>query len=85
MMWSWKGLVHRNLRTIIRLTPSVLEGLLPVGFSTNVFLELLLFLIAHTMPVTRKVPANQDYQHCLQGVSEKPQVATAGEKPDTRA
>lgn len=85
MMWSGGGLVHRNLRTIIRLTPWVVGGLLPVGFPTNVFLELLLFLIAHTMLLTRKVPANQDYQHCLQGVSEKLQVATAGEKPDTWA
>lgn len=85
MMWSGGGLVHRNLRTIIRLTPWVVGGLLPVEFPTNVFLELLLFLIAHTMLLTRNVPANQDYQHCLQGVSEKLQVATAGEKPDSWA
>lgn len=34
------------------------------------------------MLLTRKVLANQDYQHCLQGISGKPQVATAGEKPE---
>lgn len=85
MMWSGGGFVHRNHNTIIHLTPWAVGRLLPVGLPTNVFLELLLFLIAHRMLLTRKVLSNQDYQHCLQGVSGKPQVATASEKPDTWA
>lgn len=85
MMWSGGGFVHWNHNSIIHLTPWDVGGLLPVGLPTNVFLELLLFLIAHRMLLNRKVLANHDYQHCLQGVSGKPQVATAGEKPDTWA
>lgn len=45
-------------------------GLSPAELPTNVFLGLLLFLIAHRVFITSKVFAHQDHQSYLRGVSE---------------
>jgi hypothetical protein len=68
---SWESQSHHPSDTL------GFGGLSPAGLPTNVFLGLLLLLIAHRMFLTKKVLANLDHQHYLKGVSENQSASSA--------
>lgn len=70
-MWCWREALFVGITepSSSRL-PGFWRALSPAALPTNVFLGLLLFLIAHGVLLTTEVLTNQDHQCYLRGVSE---------------